>query len=83
MAWVREKNLQVFSMLNESFEGLVLDVFAEEPFDFDKEYLSAHRAKLPGLKGDLPFVSKEALLLMKRQAGRAIDQDDIKHLSES
>ena len=67
--------------MNESFGDFVVDIFAEEPFDFDSEYANAHRAHLPGVSGELPFVAKATLLEMKERASRAIDLDDIKHLS--
>ena len=79
--WIQEKNLQVFSLVNEKFGGFVIDIFAEEPFDFEAEYQRVHTAVLPGLAVELPFISKETLMEMKRFAARAIDIDDIKHLS--
>ncbi len=81
--WIHEKNLMVFSMLNEQMEGFVIDIFATEPFDFDEEWTNAARISLPGFPGNLPFVSKPTLLEMKRKAGRAIDMDDIKHLQHT
>lgn len=79
--WIEEKNLQVFSMINESMGGLVIDLFAEEPFDFRSEYSKAAFIELPGIEAKLPFVSKETLITMKRFANRSIDRDDIKHLT--
>jgi hypothetical protein len=78
--WVDQKNLMVFSMLNEQMAGFVIDIFATEPFDFETEWVNAARISLPGFPKHLPFVSKSTLLEMKRQAGRPIDLDDIKHL---
>lgn len=79
--WIEEKNLQVFSMINESMSGLVIDLFAEEPFDFRSEYSKAAFITLPGIEKKLPFVGKETLITMKRFANRSIDLDDIKHLT--
>jgi len=79
--WIEEKNLQVFSMINESMGGLVIDLFAEEPFDFRSEYSKAALIALPGIEAHLPFVGKETLITMKRLANRSIDRDDIKHLT--
>ena len=81
--WIETKNLQVFSMINEPLGGLVIDIFATEPFDFPKEWNQAVRMSLPGFPADLPFISKDTLLQMKRQAGRPIDLDDVKHLEMS
>lgn len=78
--WIEEKNLKVFSLANETMNGFVVDIFAEEPFDFDEEWLRASFITLPGLPQELPFVSKTTLISMKQQAGRPIDLDDIQHL---
>jgi hypothetical protein len=78
--WVEQKNLMVFSMLNEQMSGFVIDIFATEPFDFELEWSNAARISLPGFPEQLPFISKPTLLEMKRQAARPIDLDDIKHL---
>ena len=78
--WIEEKGLQVFSMINEEMNGFVLDLFAEEPFNFEKEYREAAFIELPGFKTALPFVNKKTLIQMKTTAGRKIDLDDIEHL---
>lgn len=79
-SWISEKGLQVFSLINEQLEGFVIDLFAEEPFDFKEEHSKAAFIELPGIDGALPFVSKSTLLKMKESAGRSIDLDDILHL---
>lgn len=79
--WIREKGLQVFSLINQEQDGFVIDLFAEAPFDFDDEYSKAAFIELPGIEGALPFVSKDTLLKMKKSAGRSIDLDDILHLN--
>ena len=81
--WIKDKNLMVFSMVNEKMGGFVVDIFATEPFDFEEEWGKAARISLPGFPKDLPFISKPTLLAMKRNAGRAIDLDDIKHLEHT
>ena len=79
--WIEEKHLQVFSMVSEEKGGLVVDIFADSPFDFEEERARAHIVSLPGLPEGVPFVSKQTLLAMKRRAGRAIDKDDIARLT--
>ncbi|CAA6691142.1 MULTISPECIES: hypothetical protein [unclassified Lentimonas] len=81
--WIKQKNLMVFSMINEQMEGFVIDIFANEPFDFEEEWGNAARISLPSFPENLPFISKPTLLAMKRTAGRAIDLDDIKHLQHT
>jgi hypothetical protein len=78
--WIVKKGMQVFSLVNEKMGGIVIDLFAEEPFDFEKEYGRAVFIELPGIAKSLPFVCKETLLEMKKTAGRHIDLDDIYHL---
>lgn len=80
--WIAQKNLQVFSLTNADMTDLVIDLFATEPFDFDKEWEQAAHFDLPGFPPQLPFVSKPTLLAMKQQAGRPIDLDDIQHLQK-
>jgi len=61
-------------------EGMVVDIFAEPPFDFERELNRAFRTELPGLPANLPFVSLDTLIAMKEKAARAIDLDDLRHL---
>lgn len=81
--WIRTKNLQVFSMVNEAAASLVIDLFAELPFEFEAELQQAYLGDLDGFPDNLPFVSKSTLIDMKRKAGRPIDLDDIMHLELS
>jgi hypothetical protein len=81
--WIEKKNLRVFPLANEAMNGFVVDIFAEEPFDFEEEWLKAARINLPGFPAELPFVSKTTLISMKQKAGRPIDLDDVKHLQHT
>lgn len=56
-----------------------LDIFVDEPFDFDMEY---QKATGVDLDRDLhvKVVSIPTLIEMKKQAGRDRDKDDIQHL---
>ncbi|MEP6809958.1 MAG: hypothetical protein ABI992_06925 [Chthoniobacterales bacterium] len=56
-----------------------LDVFIYEPFDFDQEY---DRAVWQRVSGEMPapILAYEALLEMKRTAGRAKDLLDLEAL---
>lgn len=81
--WIEKKNLKVFPLSNEAMNGFVVDIFAEEPFDFEEEWLKAARISLPGFPAELPFVSKATLIAMKQQAGRPIDLDDVQHLQHT
>jgi hypothetical protein len=57
-----------------------VDLFVQEPFDFDAVYKRALRVPLPGIQATV--VSRDALVAMKRLTGRARDLEDIAALSE-
>jgi hypothetical protein len=57
-----------------------IDIFIEEPFDFDRASRNAHRDWLGDLEA--PFVSLEDLIAMKREAGRPVDHADVHELEK-
>jgi predicted nucleotidyltransferase len=74
--WQEEKNMRVLKLWNDMFRLTPLDVFVYEPFNFNAEYAAALRSDLgDGLT--IPIVRLEALLAMKREAGRPQDIADI------
>lgn len=77
--WIREKNMQVFQLWSEDHRETPIDIFVEEPFDFDEEY---RRALIKPLYGEIEvrFVSLPALIRMKENAGRPQDRIDIDYL---
>jgi hypothetical protein len=79
-AWHREKNMTVFSLWHPDHPGFAVDLFVQEPFDFDSVYRRALRIPLQGLQATL--VSRDDLIAMKRAAGRARDLEDIEALGE-
>jgi predicted nucleotidyltransferase len=78
--WVREKNMTVFSLWQPDHPGFAVDLFIQEPFDFDAVYRRALRVPLQGVEATV--VSRDDLLEMKRATGRARDLEDIEALSE-
>ena len=77
-AWVEEKGMQVFTMVDRANPRLVVDLFVRRPIDFDALW---SRAETIALEGVLVRVAAiEDLIAMKRAAGRAQDLDDIRHL---
>lgn len=78
--WLREKNMTVFSLWHPDHPGFAVDLFVQEPFDFDAVYRRALRIPLSDI--EVSVVSREDLMAMKRAAGRARDLDDIAALSE-
>lgn len=78
--WLREKNMTVFSLWHPDHPGFAVDLFVQEPFDFDAVYRRALRVSLAD--AEVTVVSREDLVAMKRAVGRARDLDDIAALSE-
>lgn len=74
-AWVREKEMLVFSFWNSRFPQVNVDLFVREPFPFDEMAGEAKIVKLRGLA--VPIASIAHLIRMKREAGRPKDLDDI------
>ena len=80
--WRREKLMLVLKLWSDIHRRTPLDVFVYEPFDFEHEYANAERFEVaPGVAA--PFVTLEALLAMKREAGRPQDLIDIAALEEA
>lgn len=77
--WNEERNLEVFSLVSDVHPETTVDLFAREPFDFDREYDEAMVAEVaPGLR--VPFVRLTTLVEMKETTGRLRDRDDAEHL---
>jgi hypothetical protein len=77
--WRAEKGMLVLKFWSDLHVRTPIDVFVYEPFDFELEWQSAlHFELAQGLA--VPFIRLEALLEMKRQAGRELDLADIANL---
>jgi predicted nucleotidyltransferase len=76
--WVEEKDAKVFSLYSDEHRFTPIDIFVEEPFDFDRAARAAHHGQL----GDLavPFVGLQDLIAMKRKADRPADRADLVEL---
>lgn len=74
-SWIAVKNLQIFSLWHEDLPGFEVDLFVEEPFDFDAAWI--RRVDVPLESTTAPVVCLEDLLTIKRAAGRARDLDDV------
>jgi hypothetical protein len=79
-SWRREKNMTVFSLWHPDHPGFALDLFVQEPFDFDAAYGRALSVPLQDVR--VTVVALEDLVAMKRAAGRARDLEDIEALLE-
>ena len=79
-SWVKEKNLRVFSLWHPDFPGFEVDLFVEEPFDFDEVW---RRRVEVELEGSTTFiVALDDLVALKKASGRAQDLEDIEALQE-
>jgi predicted nucleotidyltransferase len=77
--WRREKNMVVLQLWSDVHRRTPVDVFVYEPFDFAKELKRA--LHLPVFGDELAaIVSYEALLKLKKSAGRSQDLTDIEKL---
>ncbi len=79
-AWIREKNMTVFSLWSDSFPGTDVDLFAEQPIPFEDLEARAQRLAVPPLT--VPVASIRDLIAMKRKAGRPVDAADIAALEK-
>lgn len=78
--WKREKGMKVLKFWSDQHRETPVNVFVEEPFDFQKSIEEADaRETSPGV--EVHIVSLETLLSMKAQAGRPQDLADIDELN--
>ena len=77
-AWVEEKGMQVFTMVDRANPRLVVDLFVRRPIEFDALWSRAETIELEGVPVHVAAI--EDLIALKRAAGRAQDLDDIRHL---
>ncbi|MHC5021651.1 MAG: DUF6036 family nucleotidyltransferase [Planctomycetota bacterium] len=77
-SWVRDEGMLVFALWNPAIPGSHIDLFIEEPFDFAAEFARAPRVPTDAVT--IPVLHTEALLAMKRAAGRPQDVADCEAL---
>jgi hypothetical protein len=79
-AWIRDKGLTVFSLWSPQAPSLEVDLFVDEPFDFDDAYGRALRVPLQSTHATV--IARDDLIAMKRALGRPLDQEDAIALEE-
>jgi hypothetical protein len=77
--WAEKKGMVVFPLWNPEDPAFIVDIFIRCPFDFDVEYQKAAWIRLDEHL-EIPFVSRETLIRMKKEVGRTRDLEDIEHL---
>jgi hypothetical protein len=80
-AWIRDEAMTVFSLHSRKHPATEIDLFVEAPFDFNAAYGAAIRHPV-GPYVEATFVSYDDLVAMKRDAGRAVDLDDVAQLEK-
>ena len=76
--WVRDKGMQVLQFWSDAHRETPVDMFVQEPFDFEDEYRRS-LAKPLG-KVLVRFVTIPTLIRMKQAADRPQDRIDIEYL---
>jgi hypothetical protein len=77
--WIEEKGMMVFQLLSAQRPETPIDLFVQEPFDFEAEYAIAPRMELAAGRS-VPVVSYATLIAMKASARRPKDLEDITNL---
>jgi Nucleotidyl transferase AbiEii toxin, Type IV TA system len=78
--WIETKGLTVFSLWSPRFPATEVDIFVEEPFDFEDAFGRRVEAQL-GF-GTVSVASIHDLIALKRKAGRPKDLLDISELEK-
>lgn len=77
-SWVRDKGMIVFSFIDSSAPGFLLDLFVREPKDFTSLYSKRKQVTADGLT--IPVCGIDDLIEMKLAAGRPQDLLDVEAL---
>lgn len=75
LQWVRERNLQVFSLYHPDDPLQEVDLFASHPIPFDELAAAADVVDLGGVR--VPVAAIPHLVALKRAAGRPRDLEDV------
>jgi len=78
--WRREKGMQVFSFYHPKQPSSLVDVFVDEPIDY--ETLEKEREVMRAGSIKIPVVSRKHLIALKKISGRPQDIADINALKE-
>lgn len=77
--WIEEKGAEVFQLVSELHKTARVDLFLEEPFDFDAAWDRAYWAEVANSLR-VPFVGLDDLIAMKESAARPQDLLDVENL---
>jgi hypothetical protein len=79
-SWTVDKNMVVFSLYDARNPFFLLDIFVEEPFNFDEVY--EERKKIEFENTVIPLVPIKALIVMKEKSDRPQDKADVFYLKK-
>ena len=78
--WAREKGMIVLNFFSNREDPCTIDLFIREPFSFCETYAKAVSSAVNGVP--FRYVDLNTLIQMKRNAGRPVDMEDIRHLEQ-
>ena len=78
--WRDEKHMEAFSFYAPRQPLALIDIMINEPLDYRTMHANAVRMELRGLS--IPVAAIDDLIVLKRQAGRPQDLEDIRALEE-
>jgi hypothetical protein len=76
--WIVDKDMVVYSLYDAKNPFFLLDIFVEEPFNFDEVY--EERKKIEFENTIIPLVPIKVLIAMKEKSDRPQDQADVFYL---
>ncbi|MDO8735079.1 MAG: hypothetical protein Q7K21_07990 [Elusimicrobiota bacterium] len=76
--WIKNKNMKAFCLRNEKWAISELDILIDVPVDYKDAISKAVFYRVRDI--DVPTVSINDLIKMKKNTGRLQDESDIKHL---
>jgi len=79
--WAELRNMVVFQWVCDVLGSPAVDVFVQEPFDFQIEYERAVAVEVSS-SVKVPVVAINTLIEMKRQTGRERDLEDVSNLAQ-
>lgn len=76
--WIDQKRAVVFTFIHPDAPFKMIDIFLDNPVDFEKAYERKTRLIIGGIEVDVASV--EDLMDMKKVSGRPRDLEDMEHL---
>lgn len=78
--WAKEKSMVMFSLINKKDDYKIIDIFTENPIEFNGAYSRKQIKRAEGV--DVDVISFDDLIQIKKLSARAQDLEDIKMLED-